>query len=62
MTGSHGAPKRGRGVEVRSGVRAAAAVEVDGAADIGDSEGRGEAKNKETGPVMKSQTALLTSR
>jgi len=43
-------------------VRAAAAVEVDGAADIGDSEGRGEAKNKETGPVMKSQTALLTSR
>jgi hypothetical protein len=43
-------------------VQAAAAVEVDGTADIGDGEGRGEAENKETGPVIKSQMALLTSR
>ncbi len=43
-------------------MRAAAAVEVDGATDIGDGEGMGEAENKETGPVIKRQMALLTSR
>ena len=62
MAGSDVATKSGHGVEVQSGVRAAAAVEVDGAADVGDGEGRGEAENKETGPVIKSQMALLTSR
>ena len=44
MAGSDVATKSGRGVEVRSGVRAAAAVEVDGAADVGDGGGRAEAE------------------